>query len=409
MDIRIEPRILGGKINVPPSKSISHRALICAALSDGESRINDLLDCEDTRATIKALTALGAEISQSGSVTTVDGISLRAREALIDCGESGSTLRFMLPVAAALGTRTTFSGSANLPNRPITPYLEEFPRHGVKFLSEKMPYIIEGRLDGAEFSVTGDISSQFITGYMLALPLIGAVGEKRRIVLTSPLQSRPYAVLTADVMRSFGIAVDIGENDFTVPENVSFIPCEYTVEADMSQAAFFLAANAIGGKTEPVNLNPDSVQGDRAIMDITDTFIKSGGKAFDVNAQDIPDLVPILTVLACFADGVSHITGCGRLRIKESDRLAAISTELNRLGARVEADSDSLTVYGVKELHGGECETYKDHRIAMSLAVASQRCSSPLTIKGAECVSKSYPRFFEDINSLGGKADVIRS
>lgn len=404
MDIKITPSFLSGKIIVPPSKSISHRALICAALADGQSLLHNVLDCEDTRATADALTALGAAITANGADVTVDGIGSPAVNADIDCRESGSTLRFMLPVAAALGTASVFDGRANLPNRPITPYLDEFPKHGVTFDSDKMPYRLHGKLTGGEFPVTGDISSQFITGYMLAMPL---TGENCTIHLTSELQSRPYAELTADVMNTFGVSVDIGTDDFRINAGSTFKPREYTVEADMSQAAFFLVANAVGGSTEPVNLNPDSKQGDRAIVDIVREFERSEGMAFDVNAEDIPDLVPILTVLACFADGTSHITGCGRLRIKECDRLAAISTELNKLGARIEAGADFLTVHGVKELHGGDCDTYSDHRIAMSLAVASQRCTEPLIIRGADCVSKSYPEFFTDFIKLGGKYDVI--
>ncbi len=404
MDLRVTPKLLSGDIAVPPSKSISHRALIAAALADGESVITDVLDCEDTRATEDALTALGAVISHDGNKTIVKGISAPSEKADINCRESGSTLRFMIPVAAALGTETTFRGEANLPNRPITPFLEELPRHGIEFASEKMPYIIRGKLSGGDFPVTGDISSQFITGYMMSLPL---TGEKCTISLTSQLQSRPYAILTADAMKSFGVDVAIGENDFTIAENSAFRPCSYTVEADMSQAAFFLVADAIGGSVNPVNLRLDSVQGDRAIIDIVKQFRENGGQAFDVNAEDIPDLVPIMTVLACFAKGTSRITGCARLRIKECDRLAAISTELNRLGAEIEAGEDYLTVHGVDSLHGGECETYSDHRIAMSLAIASQRCTEPIIIKGAQCVSKSYPTFFEDFRKLGGIADVI--
>ncbi len=404
MDLRITPKLLKGKITVPPSKSISHRALIAAALAGGESRITDVLDCEDTRATEDALTALGAVISHEGNVTVVKGIKTPAENADINCRESGSTLRFMIPIAAALGAESTFRGEANLPNRPITPFLEELPRHGIEFVSEKMPYIMKGKLRGGNFPVTGDISSQFITGYMLALPL---TGEKCTISLTSELQSRPYALLTADAMKSFGVDVKIGENSFEIPGNSAFSPCDYTVEADMSQAAFFLVGDAIGGNITPTNLRYDSVQGDRAIIDIVKQFVESGGQAFDVNAEDIPDLVPILTVLACFAKGTSNITGCARLRIKESDRLAAISTELNRLGARIEAGEDYLVVHGVDSLSGGVCETYCDHRIAMSLAIASQRCTEPIVIKGAQCVSKSYPTFFEDFRKLGGVADVI--
>ncbi|MBQ7834933.1 MAG: 3-phosphoshikimate 1-carboxyvinyltransferase [Ruminiclostridium sp.] len=404
MDLRITPKLLSGDIAVPPSKSISHRALIAGALANGESIITDVLDCEDTRATEEALTALGAVISHDGYKTIVKGISVPTEKADINCRESGSTLRFMIPIAAALGTESTFRGEANLPNRPITPFLEELPRHGIEFLSEKMPYTIRGKLSGGDFPVTGDISSQFITGYMMALPL---TGEKCTISLTSQLQSRPYAVLTADTMRSFGVDVKIGENSFEIPENSTFRPCDYTVEADMSQAAFFLVADAIGGNVTPTNLRLDSAQGDRAIIDIVKQFKENGGQAFDVNAEDIPDLVPIMTVLACFARGTSHITGCARLRIKECDRLAAISDELNRLGAKIEAGEDYLVVHGVDSLHGGECETYSDHRIAMSLAVASQGCTEPIVIKGAQCVSKSYPTFFEDFRKLGGIADVI--
>jgi len=404
MDLRITPKLLKGEISVPPSKSISHRALIAAALAEGESIVADVLDCEDTRATEDALTALGAVITHEGNITKVKGISSPAEKAAINCRESGSTLRFMIPVTAALGTEASFSGEANLPNRPITPFLEELPRHGIEFLSEKMPYVIKGKLTGGDFPVTGDISSQFITGYMMALPL---TGEKCTISLTSELQSRPYALLTADVMKSYGVNVSIGENIFEIPAQSRFISCDYSVEADMSQAAFFLVGDAIGGSITPTNLRYDSVQGDRAIIDIVKQFKESGGQAFDVNAEDIPDLVPIMTVLACFAKGTSHIAGCGRLRIKECDRLAAISDELNRLGAKIEAGEDSLTIHGVESLHGGECETYSDHRIAMSLAIASQRCTEPVIIKGAQCVSKSYPTFFEDFRMLGGVADVI--
>lgn len=404
MDIKITPTLLHGKITVPPSKSISHRALICAALADGESILHNVLDCEDTRATVDALKALGAHITQDGNEIAVKGISSPAKKADINCRESGSTLRFMIPVAAALGTDTTFDGSANLPNRPITPYIEEFPKHGVTFGSAKMPYSIGGKLAGGDFYVTGDISSQFITGYMLALPLIG---KDSTIKLTSELQSRPYAELTADVMHTFGVDTDITENEFRITADSRYSPREYTVEADMSQAAFFLVANAVGGNTEPVNLNYNSVQGDRAVIEITRDFAANGGKAFDVNAENIPDLVPILTVLACFAEGTSHITGCARLRIKECDRLAAISDELNKLGAMIETGADDLTIHGVKSLCGGDCVTYNDHRIAMSLAIASQRCTEPLIIRGAECVSKSYPGFFKDFTALGGKYDVI--
>lgn len=403
MDIKITPEYLSGKILVPPSKSISHRALIAAALADGESRIYNLLDCVDTTATIDALTALGAKIEQNGSCTIVNGISKPAESADINCHESGSTLRFIMPVAAALGCRSSFDGRANLPNRPITPYFTEFQRHGVKFLTDKMPYITEGKLTGGVYEIAGNISSQFITGFLFALSLLE---EDSVIKITSPLESKPYVDLTIDAMKTFGIEVTEGENEYLIKGGQKYKPCDYTIEADMSQAAFFCVAKAIGANLDIQGLNYESLQGDREIIRITDDFIKTG-KAFDVNASQIPDLVPILTVLGCFAEGTSYIRGCERLRIKECDRLAVISTELNKLGAKVRIEGDMLVIEGVRELHGGECECHTDHRIPMSLSIASQRCTKPVILHGAECVSKSYPNFFEDFRMLGGIADVI--
>lgn len=403
MNIKITPKFLSGKILVPPSKSISHRALIAAALADGESRIYNLLDCVDTTATIEALTALGAEIKQDGNCTIVKGISKPSESADINCHESGSTLRFIMPVAAALGCRSSFDGRANLPNRPITPYFTEFQKHGVKFFTEKMPYITEGKLTGGVYEIAGNISSQFITGFLFALSLLN---EDSVIKITSPLESKPYIDLTIDAMKTFGVKVTEGENEYRIKGGQKYKPCDYTVEADMSQAGFFCVAKTIGADLEIMGLNPDSLQGDREILRITEEFSKTG-KAFDINASQIPDLVPILTVLACFADGTSYIRGCERLKIKECDRLAVTSEELNKLGGKVHVENDMLVIEGVKELNGGECDCHTDHRIPMSLAVASQRCKNPVILNGAECVSKSYPTFFEDFRKLGGIADVI--
>lgn len=404
MDIKITPEMLSGRIIVPPSKSISHRALIAAALADGESRIYNLLDCVDiTDATIGALRALGAEIEQNGNCTIVKGIGTIPEEADIDCCESGSTLRFIVPIAAALGCRSTFRGRANLPNRPITPYFTEFKKHGVSFITEKMPYITEGKLSGGIYEIAGNISSQFITGFLFALSLLK---EDSIIKITSPLESKPYVDLTIDVMKSFGITVEERENEYYIKGGQKYQPREYTVEADMSQAAFFCVAKALGAELEIEGLNPNSLQGDREILRITDEFMKTG-KAFDVNASQIPDLVPIMSVLACFGEGTSYIRGCERLRIKECDRLAVTSGELTKLGADIKVEGDTIVINGVRELKGGECDCWTDHRIAMSISIASQRCTSPVILRGAECVSKSYPTFFDDFKMLGGKFDVI--
>ena len=406
MNIVITPKPLSGRVVIPPSKSISHRALICAALCRGESEITGVLQCEDTDATTEALIALGAEIRTENGVTYVRGIEKAPEYAEINCRESGSTLRFLIPVAAALGVEAVFTGSGKLPTRPITPYLEEFPKHGVQFISDTLPYHIKGKLTAGVYPVTGDISSQFITGLMFAMPLLEGSST---IMLTSPLQSKPYADITIQCMRNFGIETLEFNGNYSIRGIQQYVPAKYTVEGDCSQAAFFAVANELGSSIELAGVNKNSVQGDRAVFDIIENTIKINGSysGFDIDASDIPDLVPILTVLASFADGVSHIRGCQRLRIKESDRLMSISTVLNSLGARVEVVNDELEINGVKELSGGVCSSFNDHRIAMSLAIASQRCTDTLTITGAECVAKSYPTFFEDFRALGGEYDVV--
>ncbi len=406
MNLEITPKTLSGQIKVPPSKSISHRALICAALSKGESEITDLLGCEDIDATCEALAALGAEFRTEDGITYVRGIENPPEKAEINCRESGSTLRFLIPVAAALGVEATFIGCGKLPTRPITPYISEFKKHGVEFISEEMPYHIKGKLTSGVFSIPGDISSQFITGLLFALPLIEGSST---ISLTSPLQSKPYADITVQCMKAFGIETLEFNGNYSVKGIQQYQPSKYSVEGDCSQAAFFAVANQIGSNIDMIGVNRNSVQGDRAIFDIISNMIKIGDNysGFDIDATDIPDLVPILTVLAAFADGTSNIRGCKRLRIKESDRLESISTVLNSLGAKISIVNDELEIVGVKELTGGICSSFNDHRIAMSLAIASQRCIDKLTIVDAECVAKSYPTFFEDFRSLGGEYDVV--
>ena len=400
-NITITPSKLSGKITVPSSKSISHRALICAALAKGRSEIKNLLDCADTKATIGILKAMGAKIYNNGEFTIVEGIEKPSKAALADCCESGSTLRFLLPVAAAFGCDAEFSGKGKLPERPITPYFTELTKKGIIFETNSMPYRITGSLKSGDYSLAGDISSQFISGLMFALPILE--GDSR-ILLTSPLQSKPYVDLTIAELKKFGISITEIPQGYLIKGGQSYIPQKTEIEADMSQAAFFAVANSLGSNIEISGLNPDSLQGDSAILDIVKS---ANGNAFDVDASQIPDLVPILTVLASLSKGVSHITGCERLRIKECDRLSAITEELNKLGALVTENKDSLTVEGVKKLSGGICDSHNDHRIAMSLAIASTCSEGRVIINEADCVSKYYPKFYEDINLLGGITDVI--
>lgn len=400
-NVKITPSKLSGTIQVPASKSISHRALICAALAKGTSVIDNLLECDDTAATIGILSAMGARIYRDGTKIVVEGITAVNKDIKADCFESGSTLRFLIPVAAALGCRSEFIGRAKLPQRPITPYFTELAKNGIAFDTKEMPYRFFGQLKAGIYTIAGDISSQFISGLLFALPLLNGDSE---IVITSPLQSKAYVDITIAALNEFGIAVKETKQGYLVPGNQKYIPHDTSIEADMSQAAFYVVANSIGSDITIEGLNKNSLQGDRAILDIVSA---ANGNAFDVDASQIPDLVPILTVLAAFSKGTSHITNCGRLRLKESDRLAVITSELNKLGADITENSDSLTINGVEVLHGGICESHTDHRIPMSLAIASTRATEPVIINGAECVSKSYPHFFEDFEALGGKADVI--
>ena len=314
MNIVIQPRTLSGRVVIPPSKSISHRALICAALAKGESEITGVLQCEDIDATTEALTALGAEIRTENGVTYVKGIEKAPEYAEINCRESGSTLRFIIPVAAALGVEAVFTGCGKLPTRPITPYLEQFPKHGVKFVSDTLPYHIKGKLNSGVYPVTGDISSQFITGLMFAMPLLEGSST---IQLTSPLQSKPYADITVHCMRDFGIETLEFNGNYSIKGVQQFKPAKYSVEGDCSQAAFFAVANALGSSIDIAGINPASVQGDREVFSIIDNMITINGSysGFDVDASDIPDLVPILSSvssLSLLQRILRRVNGLGR-------------------------------------------------------------------------------------------------
>lgn len=403
MDIKITPSRLKGRLTVPSSKSISHRALICAALCDGTSVIKNTLECDDTEATINALTALGATIAVNGAEITVNGIKNAPQNAEIDCNESGSTLRFIMPIAAAFGVNASFSGKGKLPSRPITEYFTELSKNGIIFTAKEMPYKIEGRLTGGEYRIAGNVSSQFITGLLFALPLLN--GDSK-IILTSPLESKPYVDITIACLDSFGVAVEETEYGYFVKGNQCYHATDYSVEADYSNAAFFLVANALGSDVILENLNEKSVQGDAEIMNVVNSY---NGKAFDISASQIPDLVPVLTVLASLSVGTSTIFNAERLRIKECDRLAAITDVLSTLGAKIHEYNDKLVVEGVDMLQGGTCDSYNDHRIPMSIAVAATRATQPIIIKNAECVSKSYPQFWEDYKKMGGIVDVVNA
>ncbi len=418
--VKVSPCRLSGTVSVPPSKSAAHRAIICAALAKGKSIIRPVDLSNDISATISCMKQLGASISIDGNTLTVDGSDIFNYEsASLDCGESGSTLRFLIPVAAAGGRQTCFTGHGRLPQRPIGVYTDCLPEHGTECItSQGLPLTIRGQLTSGVFYIPGDISSQFITGLLLALPLLEGDSEIR---LTSPAQSVGYIDMTADTMKAFGVEIQKTENGWFIKGGQKYKPHSFTVEGDWSQAAFFMTAAALGGEITIDNLNPCSTQGDKECMEIysrfgaevtTDTNGRITVKCKDlhgieINAENIPDMVPALSVTAALCKGTTVIKGASRLRIKECDRLVAMTDGLSRLGADITETEDGLIINGVGSLHGAKVEGYNDHRIVMSLAVASVRCSGDIIISDMESINKSYPSFFEDIKTLGGKTDVI--
>lgn len=403
MDIKITPSKLKGKLMVPPSKSISHRMLICAALSDGTTHIDNLLECLDSHATINALNALGAKIEGENGSYIVNGIKTPSAAASVNCYESGSTLRFMIPIFSAFGCKTEFSGRGKLPQRPITPLIQPMTDNGAHFETLSMPYKIDGKLKGGKYYIDGSVSSQFVTGLLFALSVLASDSE---IIITSRLESKPYVDITIDCMKQFGVEITETATGYYVQGNQHYNAHRCTIEADMSQSAFFLAANCAGSDIELTNLNPDSVQGDKSILDIADKF-KNNGDLSVIDASDIPDLVPAIAVMMSFWDKPCTISNCGRLRIKECDRLEATTELINGLGGKAVAHSESIEIFPVDSFKGGTVKFYNDHRIAMAGAIAATRATNEVIIKGVECTNKSYPGFFDDFRALGGIADVI--
>lgn len=422
MDIKITPSRLNGNVDIPSSKSVAHRALICAALAGGkdeESMINGISWSKDIDATIDAMSALGAVflVGQHDSMTQhVMGINSNLSEhfglkkkpekAVIDCNESGSTLRFIIPVAAALGIESEFHGRGRLPQRPIDIYIRELGKHGITFdYNNTMPFTMSGQLQSGVYEIEGNVSSQFITGLLFALPMLDGDSE---IVLTSHLESRPYVDITIDVFKRFGVTIDETENGFHIKGNQTYKTHSEKIEGDYSQAAFFYVANALGSSVTLGNLNPDSVQGDKKVLDIIENMCYNGNiGSFRADCSDIPDLVPVLAVLAAFGSAESVIYNAERLKIKESNRLETTAALINNLGGNAEVTDDGLIIRPTGTMHGGIVDSYGDHRIVMAAAVAATKTDGNVIIKGAEAVEKSYPDFFKDYKNLGGKINVI--
>ncbi len=389
MDITISPRRLRGDLTVIPSKSQAHRLLICAAFSDKPTLLQCAETNRDIEATADCLTALGAKILRTDSGYTVFPVKAVPEQAELHCRESGSTLRFLLPVAGALGVDALFTMEGRLPQRPLSPLWEEMERMGCTLTRPTSDTIrCTGKLRSGAYRIDGGISSQYITGLLLALSLLGSGSQ---LEITGKAESRPYIEMTKAAISLFGGDPDHpGEKRFHSPGAVS-------VEGDWSNGAFFLAANGLGSCLNLHGLDPDSPQGDRAVLGIL-PLLHSGAPR--VSAADIPDLVPILSVAAASNHG-AVFTDIRRLRMKESDRVASVMAMLKSLGGRAEADDNTLTVFP-SGFTGGVVDSFNDHRIAMSAAIAATVCTGPVTVLGAECVSKSYPGFWEEYRRLGG-------
>ena len=389
MDVTIIPNKLQGTVTPPSSKSVGHRALIAAALSGGFSTISNLGDSKDIQATQNCLSAL-----KTGQPTGEDGLPL------LDCGESGSTLRFLIPLSLVLRGGGHFTGRGRLMERPQGPYFSLFQEKGIFYQQKNGVLTVRGTLKPGRYSLPGDVSSQFITGLLFALPLLDGDSE---IVLTTPLESRGYVDLTLDVLRTFGIRVEERAGAFHVPGSQHYESRDFTVEADWSQAAFWYAANFAGGQVDIQGLNMDSKQGDKVIALQYWKLAKPGEAELDVS--QCPDLVPPLAAMAAVRAGTTHLTHAARLRMKESDRLSTVAAALRAMGAQVEEGADSLTIHGQERLPGGgTVDCCNDHRIAMMAAVSAAFAQAPVKLLGAECVRKSYPEFWNHFIQLGGEA-----
>ena len=427
--IRIKPTPLAGKVCIPSSKSMGHREIICAALAEGTSVVDNISMSADIEATCRALEALGRQITKVPSkypdrtAFKIDGGKLQVVSKEIDCGESGSTLRFMIPVAALCGGEVTFKGHGKLVSRPLNAYYDIFAKQGLAYetaSSGELPLKLQGKLSSGSFELPGDVSSQFISGLLFALPLLEGDSV---INITSPLESQSYVELTLSCLAKYGIEIE-HENylRYFVRGGQKYVSRDSVVEGDYSQAAFWLVAGALGGSLECTGLTMSSLQGDKAIIAIMSAMgakltideanmgITSSSaltKATTIDAADCPDIIPVLAVLAAVSEGTTEIINAGRLRIKECDRLSAVATELGKLGANVTELADGLLIKGRKILNGGEVECWNDHRIAMSLAVASCKCQGEMVVHGTESVKKSYPKFWDDFVAVGGQIERL--
>ena len=419
----IRPAKGAGSIAAIPSKSVAHRLLICAALADKPCRIACPRLNKDIEATADCLRALGAEIGYDNGIFQVNPIKNAKKEAILNCRESGSTLRFLLPIVAALGSGASFNREGRLKDRPLAPLDEVLTEHGaiLSALAEE-PFTCRGKLTGGIYEINGGVSSQYISGLLFALPLLK---EQCSLKMLGKIESKPYIDLTVNALKTFGINFEFEDNTFVINDDLKYTsPQMIQVEGDWSNAAFFLAMGAIGSDEgiTVTGLNLHSAQGDSAIVEILKRFgakvtvndregwvkvQKNNLHGIEIDAAQIPDLVPILAIVAAKAQGKSRIYNASRLRLKESDRLEAMRVNLKALGVQAEETADGLIIEGNGSLKGGTVDSFNDHRIAMSAAAAALIAQEPIIITGAESVEKSYPDFWTDLAKVYQKGVII--
>lgn len=414
----IENSRLKGNIKIPPSKSMSHRAIMAAGLSKGKSEIKNLIFSKDIKATIECMRNVGASIIEHEDSIEVEGIGgVQIKKYNFYCNESGSTIRFMIPIGMMDHDNkqaVVFHGEGRLKTRPLTPYFDIFNKMNIQYeYPSSLPLKIWGTLESGIYELPGNVSSQFVTGLMYALSL--SEGDSV-IKMTSTLESKSYVDMTIDVLKAFGINIENKEyKEFYVPGNGKYNSREYTVEGDYSQVAFFIVAGLINGDLRLTGLKEKSLQGDSEILEIVKRMggdirfedgvlivKKSKTHGVEIDMSEIPDMLPAISVLAALSEGRTHLYNGQRIRLKESDRIKAMYTELKKLGAKVEETEDGLIINGVAQLTGGAVEGWNDHRIVMALAVAATCASSPVTITDAHAITKSYPHFFDDLKVIGG-------
>ncbi len=419
MKVKFEPSFLKGELKVPPSKSLLHRAIICASLSHGTSIIKNINYSKDILATIEAFKNAGINIEEKEKklIITSNG-KLNLRVNVIDCNESGSTLRFLIPLFSSLETNIIFTGKESLMKRPLFVYKNIYEKHDCSFILDENRLSITGSLKSGEFNIPGNISSQFISGLLFYLPTLN---EKSKINIIGDLESRDYIDMTIDMLKKFGVHIYKIDNSYIIPGQQYYKARNIEIESDFSQMAFFAVAGIISGNITCKNINLKSLQGDKEIIKIianskgnityqeNNVIIKkSETSGLSVDVSQCPDLGPILGVLLSLSKGKSVLYNAKRLVMKESNRLEATYVTLKKLGVNCNIENDSLIINGTNQFLGGEFDSFNDHRIAMMIAIASLRAKDPIILNNAEAINKSYPAFYEDFKSLGGKMTVIK-